>query len=107
MQVAVTRDRAFVAEVGWKAGLFPWQHPAPDAPGARLSVFDLEGKLLARWGGQDDPCAPGNFFAPHDLCIDSRGDIYVGEVVLSAGGNRGLVPTTCHSLQKFVWKPLQ
>jgi DNA-binding beta-propeller fold protein YncE len=107
MQIAITRDRAFVAEVGWKAGLFPWQSPPPDAPAARLSVFDLEGKLLARWGGQDDPCAPGNFFAPHDLCIDSRGDIYVGEVVLSAGGNRGLVPTTCHSLQKFVWKPLQ
>ncbi len=27
---------------------------------------------------------------------------YVGEVVMSAGGNRGLVSPTCHSLQKFV-----
>jgi len=26
----------------------------------------------------------------------------VGEVVMSAGGSRGLVPTTCHTLQKFV-----
>jgi len=57
--------------------------------------------LLARWGGGDDPTAIGDFFAPHDLCLDSRGDVYVGEVVMSAGDNRGLVPTHCHALQKF------
>jgi hypothetical protein len=52
-------------------------------------------------GAGDDPCAPGQFFAPHDLCLDSRGNLYVGEVVLSAGGNRGLVDPSCHCLQKF------
>jgi DNA-binding beta-propeller fold protein YncE len=106
MQIVLDgKGRAFVAEVGWYAGMFPWQSPpGPQAPAARLSVFDLEGKLLGRWGEPGDPCAPGNFFAPHDLCLDSRGDIYVGEVILSAGGNRGLVPPTCHALQKFVWK---
>ncbi len=104
MQVVLDgRDRVFVAEVGWRAGLFPWQTaPAPDAPGARVSVFDRGGCLLARWGGDDDPCAAGNFFAPHDLCLDSRGDVYVGEVVMSAGGNRGAVSPACHALQKFV-----
>ncbi len=103
MQVFCHGDHIFVAEVGWKAGMFPWQtSPGPDAPGGRVSVFDRAGKLLARWGGEGDPCAPGNFFAPHDICVDSRGDIYVGEVVLSAGGNRGLVSPTCHALQKFV-----
>ncbi|HKB39111.1 MAG TPA: hypothetical protein VKD72_21915, partial [Gemmataceae bacterium] len=106
MQVVVDRhDRVFVAEVGWRAGLFPWQTPpGPNPPGARVSVFDLEGKLLTRWGGEGDPCAPGNFFAPHDLCLDSRGDLYVGEVVMSAGGNRGAVPPSCHALQKFVFR---
>ncbi len=106
MQVVLDRDdRAFVAEVGWRAGLFPWQTaPGPDAPAARVSVFDRSGRLLARLGGDGDPCAAGNFFAPHDLCLDSRGDLYVGEVVLSAGGNRGVVPPTCHALQKFVRK---
>jgi hypothetical protein len=106
MQIVLDRQRrAYVAEVGWYAGLFPWQTPpGPDAPAARMSIFDLQGRLLARWGGQGDPCAPGNFFAPHDLCIDSHGDIYVCEVVLSAGGNRGLVSPSCHALQKFVWK---
>lgn len=103
MQVFIDgRDRVFVAELGWRAGLFPWHTPAADAPAARLSVFDADGRLLTRWGGDGDPAAVGNFFAPHDLCIDSRGDLYVGEVVLSAGGNRGLVGPDCHALQKFV-----
>jgi DNA-binding beta-propeller fold protein YncE len=106
MQVVIDRqDRVFVVEVGWRAGLFPWlTPPTPEAPTARLSVFDLQGRLLSRWGGSGDPCAPGNFFAPHDLCIDSRGDLYVGEVILSAGGNRGMVPADCHAMQKFVYK---
>jgi DNA-binding beta-propeller fold protein YncE len=104
MQVFIDKqDRVFVAEVGWKAGLFPWQTaPGPDAPAARVSVFTRQGELLTRWGGDGDPCAAGNFFAPHDIWIDSRGDIYVGEVTMSAGGNRGAVPASCHSLQKFV-----
>jgi DNA-binding beta-propeller fold protein YncE len=104
MQVAIDRrGRVFVAEVGWRAGLFPWQvPPTPEPVAARLSVFDPAGRLLARWGGAGDPCAVGNFFAPHDLCLDTRGDVYVGEVVMSAGGNRGVVPPDCHALQKFV-----
>jgi hypothetical protein len=58
--------------------------------------------LQARWGGGDNPCAPGDFFAPHDVVVDPRGDLYVGEVTMSAGGNQGVVPADCHSLQKFV-----
>ncbi|RPI82087.1 MAG: 6-bladed beta-propeller, partial [Planctomycetaceae bacterium] len=93
---------AWVCDVGWKAGRFPWQTPPTDPPrGAYVSAFDSSGRLLARFGGSDDPCAPGQFFAPHDLCIDSRGSIYVGEVVQSAGGNRGLVDPSCHPIQKF------
>jgi DNA-binding beta-propeller fold protein YncE len=120
MQIFIDdHDRAFVVELGWRAGLFPWQTtPGADATphsespvatrlakpsGARLSVFDLESRLLARWASEGDPCAPGNFFAPHDICIDSRGDLYVGEVVWSAGGNRGMAPASCHALQKFVF----
>jgi sugar lactone lactonase YvrE len=103
MQVfADGQGNLFVVEVGWKAGLFPWQTPpGPDAPGARLSIFDRTGRLLARWGDEGDPTAPGQFFAPHDIWLDSHGDIYVGEVVQSAGGNRGLVAPTCHALQKL------
>jgi DNA-binding beta-propeller fold protein YncE len=91
-----------IAELGWRAGMWPGTAaPSPDAPGGRVSVFDGRGQLLARWGGGLDPCAPGDFFAPHGIWADSRGDLYVAEVVWSAGGNQGLVPPDCHSLQKF------
>ncbi|MBI3849571.1 MAG: hypothetical protein HY298_04675 [Verrucomicrobia bacterium] len=78
------------------------RHPTPNASGGRVSIFDTHGELQARWGGGENPCAPGDFFAPHGICVDSRGDIYVAEVTMSAGGNRGLVPRSCHTLQKFV-----
>jgi hypothetical protein len=93
----------YVAELGFRAGMWPGTTaPSPDATGGRVSVFDRQGTLRARWGGGLDPCAPGDFFAPHDICVDGHGDLYVAEVVMSGGGNRGLVSPTCHSLQKFV-----
>ena len=102
-QVAIdAQGMIFVAELGFKAGMWPGTTaPAPDATGGRVSIFDSAGLLLARWGGGSNPCAPGDFFAPHDICLDSRGDLYVGEVVWSAGGNQGAVPPDCHALQKF------
>ena len=92
----------YVAELGYRAGMWPGTSPpTPDATGGRVSVFAADGRLVARWGGGLDPCAAGDFFAPHDLCLDSHGDLYVGEVTWSAGGNRGVVPPDCHPLQKF------
>jgi DNA-binding beta-propeller fold protein YncE len=94
--------RVFVAELGYRAAMWPGTTaPSPAATGGRVSVFDSDGQLLTRWGGGAIPCAPGDFYAPHDLCLDSRGDLYVGEVIWSAGGNQGVVPPDCHSLQKF------
>ena len=102
-QVSIDRTgRIYVAELGYRAGMWPGTSaPYPEASGGRMSIFDRAGRLLARWGGGEDPCAAGDFFAPHDVCVDSRGNIYVAEVVWSAGGNRGLVSPDCHSLQKF------
>jgi DNA-binding beta-propeller fold protein YncE len=92
----------YVAELGFIAGMWPGTSaPSADSPGGRVSVFNRDGKLKARWGGGRNPCSPGDFFAPHDICVDSHGDIYVAEVTWSAGGNRGLVPADCHALQKF------
>lgn len=103
-QVAFDRvGNLFVAELGYRAGMWPGTvAPSPEAPGGRVSVFNAQGELLARWGGGTNPTAPGDFFAPHDICIDSQGDVYVAEVMMSAGGNKGLVSPDCHSLQKFV-----
>jgi DNA-binding beta-propeller fold protein YncE len=93
----------YVAELGFRAGMWPGTTaPTADAPGGRLSIFDRHGELRTRWGGGRNPCDPGDFFAPHGIWVDSRGDIYVAEVGMSAGGNRGLVSPDCHKLQKFV-----
>ena len=56
-------------------------------------------------GRRIEPVCPRRLLAPHDLCLDSRGDLYVGEVTWSAGGRRGDVPADCHSLQKFARVP--
>jgi DNA-binding beta-propeller fold protein YncE len=96
-------DHVYAAELGWRAGMMTGTVPAGvDPVGGRVSIFDREGRLLARWGGGENPCAPGDFFAPHGIWVDSQGDVYVGEVTWSAGGKRGLVPADCPSLQKFV-----
>lgn len=105
-QVCVAPDgNVYVAELGYRAGVWPGTGYPPESTGGRLSILDRAGKLLVRWGGGDDPCAPGDFFAPHDVCVDSRGDVYVAEVTWSAGGSRGLVSPDCHSLQKFTRTP--
>ena len=55
----------YVAELGYRAGMWPGTTaPSPDATGGRVSVFDRDGRLLARWGGGSNPTAPGDFFAP-------------------------------------------
>jgi DNA-binding beta-propeller fold protein YncE len=102
-QICIDRNgTCYVAELGYRAGMWPGTAaPSPDATGGRVSIFDRAGRLLARWGGGVDPGQPGDFFAPHDICVDSHGGIYVAEVTLSAGGNRGLVPADCPSLRKF------
>lgn len=46
----------------------------------RIVVLDLDGNVLTRWG--EAGTAPGQFAAsPHSLWIDSRGDLYAGEVI--------------------------
>ena len=48
--------------------------------GARVSIVDHHGKLLARIGDPHPGLAPTQFIGPHGVAADSRGDIYVGEV---------------------------
>jgi len=49
----------------------------------RLSIFSPEGKLLARWGTTQNDMAKALFWAPHAIALDSRGDIYVGDVAFT------------------------
>jgi DNA-binding beta-propeller fold protein YncE len=91
-----------VAELGYRSGMWPGTFPPElDATGGRVSIFNSNLDLLGQMGGGTAPTTAGDFFAPHDICIDSKGTVYVAEVVYSAGGNRGLVSADCHSLQQF------
>ena len=78
--------------------------------GRQVSVLTIEGKLLARWGegtyvyqksedGKEGD-TPSLFLAPHGIAVDSRGDIYVGEIASGVGGiDRG-----ARTVQKFIRK---
>jgi DNA-binding beta-propeller fold protein YncE len=48
--------------------------------GARISIVTHHGELLARLGDKYPGTEPHQFMAPHGLAVDSRGNIYVGEV---------------------------
>jgi len=102
-QVCVAADDlVYIAELGARNGLFPWMQRMPGAVGGRVSIFDQEGRLLARWGGGRDAMQPGEFYAAHDICVDSRGDVYVGEVSVTAAKLMDEDPAGLPVLRKFV-----
>ncbi len=62
----------------------------------RLSIFDGDGILLARWGNEGDPDNQ-LLYGPHVMALDSEGSLYVGEVATSFGKiDRG-----ARTIQKF------
>jgi hypothetical protein len=93
----------FVGEVGPYLG----SHLGFPNLGPRISILSSTGKLLTRLGFEKDAAgqAPGQFMSPHGLAVDSRGDIYVGEVTANSwpslfpGKPR---PAKMRSLQKLV-----
>ncbi|MDI6753241.1 MAG: peptidyl-alpha-hydroxyglycine alpha-amidating lyase family protein [Thermodesulfobacteriota bacterium] len=70
--------------------------------GARISIYDLKGQLMARLGDIRAGVQPHQFLAPHGLAIDSRGDIYVGEVSFSFKGKSLSPPRELPSFRKLV-----
>jgi DNA-binding beta-propeller fold protein YncE len=73
--------------------------------GPRLSITDTSGKVLARLGDLHAGTAAGQFIAPHGLAVDSRGDIYVGEVSYTVFPQlfpEEEMPKGLRSLQKLV-----
>jgi len=70
--------------------------------GARICVYDLKGRRLAHLGADRAGSAPHQFLAPHGLTVDSRGDIYVGEVSFSFRGKSLSPPRELPSFRKLV-----
>jgi hypothetical protein len=52
--------------------------------GPRVSILNHEGKLVGRLGDIRAGTRLDQFIAPHGLAVDSRGDVYVGEVSYTA-----------------------
>jgi DNA-binding beta-propeller fold protein YncE len=90
----------YVAELGMRYGIMKGMPtPTSKSQWSRVSVFDLEGNLLSRWG-EPDMSKPGSFVAAHAICIDSHGDVYVGEVLNAA--TQGNPPPGSSVLHKFI-----
>jgi hypothetical protein len=70
--------------------------------GPRLSILTSEGKLLAPLGDIRGGEGSGQFIAPHGLALDSRGDIYVGEVSWTISGQHMKPPRELRSLRKLI-----
>ena len=70
--------------------------------GVCVSIHDVTGKRLARLGDARLGESPGQFIAPHGLAVDSRGDIYVGEVSWTAYGCSLDPPRKFKSFRKLV-----
>ena len=94
----------YVFELGYRTGMFPWQTSDPSRPGSRMSIFDNQGQLQARWGGDGNATSPESFYAAHDLCLDSHGNLYTAEVKDTAGKLVGDDTSMLPSLRKFVRK---
>lgn len=70
--------------------------------GPRLSILDMEGKVLVRLGDIRGGEGPGQFIAPHGIALDSKGNLYVGEVSWTIMGQRLDPPRELRSLRKLV-----
>src|SRR6185369_10043344 len=93
--------RFYVGEIG---GGMAVNYEMPNI-GPRISIYSRTGEMLARVGHRRAGLEQGQFISPHGLAVDSRGDIYVGEVSFTNWGNRYKgqpLPPGLRSLQKLV-----
>lgn len=91
----------YVSEMCWRAGESSCRRgPITEEANSRMSIYDLDGNLLLRWG-DGDPTSPGNFIAAHGIWVDGEGSLYVGEVTDTMAVAEGLAPPDAHTFQKF------
>ena len=97
-----SEGRCYVTELAWHEGDHNYRDNAviKKYRHARMSIFDKNGKVVARWG-TPDMTASGSFAAPHGLALDSKNDLYVSEVTWTFAVSRGRAPEDTHTFQKF------
>ena len=73
-----------ICYVGECGPVLPVNRDSPNL-GPRVSIVANDGTLLARFGDVNGAGnEPGQFISPHGIAVDSRGDVYVGEVSATA-----------------------
>jgi DNA-binding beta-propeller fold protein YncE len=77
--IFMTHTHRPVCYIGELGPVQPVNRHSPNL-GPRVSIVDDQGKLLSRFGDMHAGTAPTAFLGPHGLAVDSRGDLYVGEV---------------------------
>jgi len=68
---------------------------------SHICICDIEGNLLGRLGGTNIG-EIDSFVSAHGICMDSRGDIYVGEIGHGALKKLGINKPNYQSLRKLV-----
>lgn len=83
----------------------PFSMGAPNL-GPRVSIYTHDGTLVTRLGAPTTlGIGAGQFISPHGICVDSHGDIYVGEVSHTGWPNvygHDNRPKPLRALQKLV-----
>jgi hypothetical protein len=92
------QDRIYIGELCCSIAVSEGIHNL----GGRLQIFTPSGERVARIGAPIPGSGPGEFVAPHAVTVDSRGDVYVGEVSYTIRGRQLTPPRELRSLQKFV-----
>jgi hypothetical protein len=72
-----------VCYIGELGPTMPVNREVPNL-GPRISIVSHKGELLGRLGDVRAGQELNQFIAPHGMAVDSRGDIYVGEVSYTA-----------------------
>ena len=87
----------YVVEMG--GVFFDWPILRLNTPPARVTIRNSAGEILAVLG-EMDPLRSGLWFSPHGIAVDSRGDLYVGEV--SKTHTKGIAPSSWSVLRKYI-----
>ena len=90
------KDHIYIGELNGMTGM----EGAPGL-GHRVSIYDLAGNLVSRFGDKNEGSGPGQFHAPHGIAVDSEGSIYVSEVSYTITGSRMDPPRELRSISKY------
>jgi len=97
----ITGDGEGLCYIGQLGPGLPVNKPYPNL-GARISIHNLKGERLAWLGDMRPGEEPGQFIAPHGIAVDSRGDLYIGEVSWAEMGRHLDPPREVRSFRKLV-----